>query len=65
MAASPKLPPFDPAAPLGIDDLLDPEDLAVRDTVRDWTADRRGPAARGPAGGVSGAEDRATGPNPA
>jgi glutaryl-CoA dehydrogenase len=34
------LPPFDPADPLGIDDLLDPEDLAVRDTVRTW-ADRR------------------------
>ena len=35
-----KLPPFDPADPLGLDDLLDPEDLAVRDTVRRWAADR-------------------------
>ncbi|WP_328367345.1 acyl-CoA dehydrogenase family protein [Streptomyces sp. NBC_00457] len=34
------LPPFDPADPLGIDDLLDPEDLAIRDTVRRWAADR-------------------------
>ncbi len=33
-------PPFDPADPLGIDDLLDAEDLAVRDTVRSWTSDR-------------------------
>ncbi|MGW0997529.1 acyl-CoA dehydrogenase family protein [Streptomyces sp. NPDC002520] len=40
MSASAKLPPFDPADPLGIDDLLDPEDLAVRDTVRSWAADR-------------------------
>ncbi|MEV7439249.1 acyl-CoA dehydrogenase family protein [Streptomyces griseoviridis] len=40
MAASPKLPPFDPADPLGIDDLLEVEDLAVRDTVRAWAADR-------------------------
>ncbi|MFB7499936.1 acyl-CoA dehydrogenase family protein [Streptomyces sp. NPDC056161] len=40
MSASAKLPPFDPADPLGIDDLLDPEDLAVRDTVRTWAADR-------------------------
>ncbi|CAM5232958.1 Acyl-CoA dehydrogenase OS=Streptomyces tendae OX=1932 GN=GUR47_34210 PE=3 SV=1 [Streptomyces tendae] len=40
MAASTKLPAFDPADPLGIDDLLEPEDLAVRDTVRDWAADR-------------------------
>ncbi|CQR64837.1 acyl-CoA dehydrogenase family protein [Streptomyces leeuwenhoekii] len=39
-SASPKLPPFDPADPLGIDDLLEPEDLAVRDTVRAWAADR-------------------------
>ncbi|GGS33919.1 acyl-CoA dehydrogenase family protein [Streptomyces griseoviridis] len=31
---------FDPADPLGIDDLLDPDDLAVRDTVRAWAADR-------------------------
>ncbi|MER6354466.1 acyl-CoA dehydrogenase family protein [Streptomyces sp. NPDC001634] len=40
MSASPTLPPFDPADPLGIDDLLDAEDLAVRDTVRTWAADR-------------------------
>ncbi|MFG3499393.1 acyl-CoA dehydrogenase family protein [Streptomyces sp. NPDC047928] len=40
MSAPPKLPPFDPRDPLGIDDLLDPEDLAVRDTVREWAADR-------------------------
>lgn len=35
-----KLPPFDPADPLGIDDLLEPEDLAIRDTVRSWATDR-------------------------
>ncbi|MYZ35806.1 MULTISPECIES: acyl-CoA dehydrogenase family protein [unclassified Streptomyces] len=35
-----KLPPFDPADPLGLDDLLDPEDLAIRDTVRAWATDR-------------------------
>ncbi|WP_333739130.1 acyl-CoA dehydrogenase family protein [Streptomyces sp. IBSBF 2806] len=40
MSASSKLPPFDPADPLGIDDLLDAEDLAIRDTVRGWAADR-------------------------
>ncbi|MFG2476955.1 acyl-CoA dehydrogenase family protein [Streptomyces fagopyri] len=40
MSASSKLPPFDPADPLGIDDLLDAEDLAIRDTVRDWATDR-------------------------
>ncbi|MFJ3643218.1 acyl-CoA dehydrogenase family protein [Streptomyces sp. NPDC090108] len=40
MSASAKLPPFDAADPLGIDDLLEPEDLAVRDTVRRWAADR-------------------------
>ena len=34
------MPPFDPADPLGIDDLLDPEDLAIRATVRTWAADR-------------------------
>ncbi|MFD6418246.1 acyl-CoA dehydrogenase family protein [Streptomyces sp. NPDC060194] len=39
MPASP-LPPFDPADPLGIDDLLDADDLAIRDTVRAWAADR-------------------------
>ncbi|MFJ8947491.1 acyl-CoA dehydrogenase family protein [Streptomyces sp. NPDC102395] len=31
---------FDPADPLGVDELLDSEDLAVRDTVRAWAADR-------------------------
>ncbi|MFD8425204.1 acyl-CoA dehydrogenase family protein [Streptomyces sp. NPDC059466] len=40
MSASSKLPPFDPADPLGVDDLLDAEDLAIRDTVRNWAADR-------------------------
>ncbi|MFE2598894.1 acyl-CoA dehydrogenase family protein [Streptomyces sp. NPDC059396] len=35
-----KLPPFDPRDPLGLDDLLAPEDLAIRDTVRAWAADR-------------------------
>jgi glutaryl-CoA dehydrogenase len=32
--------PFDPYDPLGLDDLLTPEDRAVRDTVRGWAADR-------------------------
>ncbi|MFI1355366.1 acyl-CoA dehydrogenase family protein [Streptomyces sp. NPDC020898] len=40
MAAFAKLPPFDPADPLGLDDTLDAEDLAIRDTVRTWAADR-------------------------
>ncbi|MEV8554034.1 acyl-CoA dehydrogenase family protein [Streptomyces glaucescens] len=40
MSMSAKLPPFDPADPLGLDDLLEPEDLAVRDTVRGWAAGR-------------------------
>ncbi|GHK03341.1 acyl-CoA dehydrogenase family protein [Streptomyces sp. NPDC003753] len=40
MTASSTLPPFDPADPLGIDDLLDAEDRAIRDTVRSWAADR-------------------------
>ncbi|MFF2653459.1 acyl-CoA dehydrogenase family protein [Streptomyces sp. NPDC058045] len=35
-----RLPAFDPHDPLGLDDLLEPEDLAVRDTVRRWAADR-------------------------
>ncbi|MFF4602192.1 acyl-CoA dehydrogenase family protein [Streptomyces sp. NPDC001339] len=39
-SASPTLPPFDPGDPLGIDDLLTDEDRAVRDTVRQWAADR-------------------------
>lgn len=33
-------PSFDPYDPLGLDDLLTPEDLAVRDTVRSWASDR-------------------------
>ncbi|MFJ2910515.1 acyl-CoA dehydrogenase family protein [Streptomyces sp. NPDC087228] len=37
---SSKLPPFDPADPIGIDDLLSAEDLAIRGTVRDWAAGR-------------------------
>ncbi|MBB1258031.1 acyl-CoA dehydrogenase family protein [Streptomyces alkaliterrae] len=32
--------PFDPIDPLGLDDLLEPEDLAVRDAVRAWARDR-------------------------
>ncbi|MFG3058253.1 acyl-CoA dehydrogenase family protein [Streptomyces sp. NPDC048231] len=40
MSASSTLPPFDPADPLGLDDLLDDEDLAIRDAVRTWAADR-------------------------
>ncbi|GAA0321859.1 acyl-CoA dehydrogenase family protein [Streptomyces polychromogenes] len=32
--------PFVPTDPLGLDELLSPEDLAVRDTVRAWAADR-------------------------
>ncbi|MGX1565929.1 acyl-CoA dehydrogenase family protein [Streptomyces sp. NPDC055506] len=40
MSVSSKLPPFDPADPLGLDDLLDAEDLGIRDTVRAWAADR-------------------------
>ncbi|GED87869.1 acyl-CoA dehydrogenase family protein [Streptomyces sp. 6-11-2] len=39
-SSSSPVPSFDPADPLGIDDLLDPEDLAVRDTMRQWAADR-------------------------
>ncbi|MBW1599252.1 acyl-CoA dehydrogenase family protein [Streptomyces sp. JJ38] len=38
--SSRSLPPFDPADPLGLDDLLSPEELAVRDTVRSWASDR-------------------------
>ena len=33
-------PSFDPYDPLGLDDLLSPEDRAVRDTVRAWAAER-------------------------
>ncbi|TPQ20001.1 acyl-CoA dehydrogenase family protein [Streptomyces sporangiiformans] len=40
MPAPSKLPPFDPADPLGLDELLSAEDLAIRDTVRAWAADR-------------------------
>ncbi|MFH9007905.1 acyl-CoA dehydrogenase family protein [Streptomyces afghaniensis] len=40
MSESSKLPPFDPADPLGLDDLLEPEDLGIRDSVRAWAADR-------------------------
>ena len=32
--------PLDPRDPLGFDDLLGAEDLAIRDTVRAWCADR-------------------------
>ncbi|MEU2246150.1 acyl-CoA dehydrogenase family protein [Streptomyces sp. NPDC019224] len=39
-APTPKPPPFDPRDPIGVDDLLSPEDLAIRDTVRTWAADR-------------------------
>lgn len=40
MSAPSTLPPFDPADPIGLDDLLDDEDLAIRGTVRTWAADR-------------------------
>ncbi|MEU2831597.1 acyl-CoA dehydrogenase family protein [Streptomyces lavendulae] len=42
MSASktPSKTPFVPTDPLGLDELLSPEDLAVRDTVRTWAADR-------------------------
>ncbi|KUJ59001.1 acyl-CoA dehydrogenase family protein [Streptomyces sp. NPDC093228] len=40
MSASSTLPPFDPADPLGLDDLLDDEDLSIRNAVRTWAADR-------------------------
>ncbi|MCX5139296.1 MULTISPECIES: acyl-CoA dehydrogenase family protein [unclassified Streptomyces] len=39
-APSSKLPPFDPRDPIGIDDLLGADDLAIRDTVRAWAGDR-------------------------
>ncbi|MET8831181.1 acyl-CoA dehydrogenase family protein [Streptomyces sp. NPDC004610] len=35
---------FDPRDPLGIDELLAPEDLAVRDSVRRWVGERVGPS---------------------
>jgi glutaryl-CoA dehydrogenase len=34
------LPPFDPYDPLGLDDLLDDEDRAIRDAVRVWVEER-------------------------
>ncbi|GHH74979.1 acyl-CoA dehydrogenase [Streptomyces sulfonofaciens] len=40
MPEAQKPPVFDPADPLGIDDLLSEDDLAIRTTVRAWTADR-------------------------
>ncbi|WP_329132843.1 acyl-CoA dehydrogenase family protein [Streptomyces sp. NBC_00670] len=43
MSASAKPPAFDPTDPLGLDDLLSAEDLAVRATVRNWTARRIAP----------------------
>ncbi|WEH42581.1 acyl-CoA dehydrogenase family protein [Streptomyces sp. AM 2-1-1] len=39
-ARRPKLPPFDPGDPIGVDDLLGAEDLAIRAAVRAWAADR-------------------------
>ncbi|WP_461036785.1 acyl-CoA dehydrogenase family protein [Streptomyces mayteni] len=33
-------PPFDPRDPLGVDELLDEDDLAVRATVRRWARER-------------------------
>ncbi|WP_228471278.1 acyl-CoA dehydrogenase family protein, partial [Streptomyces alkaliphilus] len=38
--AAPRPPRFDPADPLGIDDLLTPEELGIRAAVRRWAADR-------------------------
>jgi glutaryl-CoA dehydrogenase len=43
VSASAKPPAFDPTDPLGLDDLLSAEDLAVRATVRNWTARRIAP----------------------
>jgi len=43
VSASAKLPAFDPADPLGLDDLLSEEDRAVRAAVRDWTTRRVAP----------------------
>ncbi|MGR8011404.1 acyl-CoA dehydrogenase family protein [Streptomyces hypolithicus] len=40
MSATSKLVPFDPRDPIGVDDLLSDEDLAIRETVRNWAADR-------------------------
>jgi glutaryl-CoA dehydrogenase len=40
MSAAKAAPPFDPHDPLGLDDLLGPEDRAIRDTVRGWAAER-------------------------
>ncbi|MEV7286405.1 acyl-CoA dehydrogenase family protein [Streptomyces sp. NPDC093252] len=41
--ASPRVR-FDPRDPLGVDDLLEPEDLAVRESVRRWVGERVGPS---------------------
>ena len=41
--ASTPVPAFDPRDPLGVDDLLDEEERAVRDTVRRWCTDRVAP----------------------
>ncbi|MGV9314856.1 acyl-CoA dehydrogenase family protein [Streptomyces sp. NPDC003691] len=43
MTVSAKPAPFDPDDPLGLDELLAPDELAVRDTVRGWAADRIAP----------------------
>ncbi|RKN03990.1 acyl-CoA dehydrogenase family protein [Streptomyces radicis] len=39
----PSRPPFDPADPLGLDELLDEADLDIRRTVREWAAKRVAP----------------------
>ncbi|RBM04770.1 acyl-CoA dehydrogenase family protein [Streptomyces sp. PT12] len=39
----PMRPPFDPADPLGLDELLDEADLDIRRTVREWAAKRVAP----------------------
>ncbi|QDY76063.1 acyl-CoA dehydrogenase family protein [Streptomyces qinzhouensis] len=40
MTVPAKPPPFDPDDPLGLDELLAPDELGVRDTMRDWAAAR-------------------------
>ncbi|GAB3112609.1 acyl-CoA dehydrogenase family protein [Streptomyces calidiresistens] len=40
MPAAPRPPRFDPADPLGIDDLLTPQELDIRAGVRRWAAER-------------------------
>ncbi|MQS07987.1 acyl-CoA dehydrogenase family protein [Streptomyces alkaliphilus] len=47
MPAAPRPPRFDPADPLGIDDLLTPEELGIRAAVRRWAADRVLPGVAG------------------